>query len=54
MAYPDFGHDGDGNSIHDLFDHVRVALKRSYIGIETVARKLGCNSIPYEQHRLIT
>jgi len=27
MTYPNFGHDRDSYSIHDLFDHVGVALK---------------------------
>lgn len=26
MTYPNFGHDGNSDSIHDLLDHLRVTL----------------------------
>jgi hypothetical protein len=28
MTYADFGHDGDSYGIDDLFDHMRVTLRR--------------------------
>jgi hypothetical protein len=56
MSDPNFGHDGNSNSLDDLLDHLGVTLEREKSrrahGSSTTMHGDEASHLPYARHRL--